>query len=237
MKYFEQLYYRSWYQMTLGIFSVVTELFMPIDVTGQEHLVLLSKRRGKRGVVIVSNHRSYFDVLNIAYACRGHFKGIRFLASHELVDVDFQQKHYFSCLSSLPIWLANTVSHVLSRLTRWFVVSARSVLVDRDNDSAKINRSAVIIAVKMLFAGGILGIFPQGGIDRSEAKNSAVKLAEKTNSMILPIHIKRKPKKWGRKNPWRIVIGHPIDTTCLEEFAQNKNTDTAQALMLLIYDL
>ena len=81
------------------------------------------------------------------------------------------------------------------------------------------NPQAVIEAENILNAGGTIGIFPEGTRNKTEEellkfRHGAVKIAQKTNSQILPFDIKNKYKIF--KKSVILEFGKPIDVSNME---------------------
>ena len=81
------------------------------------------------------------------------------------------------------------------------------------------NPQAVIEAENILNAGGTIGIFPEGTRNKTEEellkfRHGAVKIAQKTNSQILPFAIKNKYKIF--KKSVILEFGKPIDVSNME---------------------
>lgn len=89
----------------------------------------------------------------------------------------------------------------------------------------KSNPGAIIEAENILNAGGTIGIFPEGTRNKGEEellkfKNGAVRIAQKTNTPILPFAIKNKYKIF--KKSVVIEFGKPIDVSDMETNEANE---------------
>jgi len=89
----------------------------------------------------------------------------------------------------------------------------------------KSNPNAVIEAEKILNAGGTVGIFPEGTRNKGEEellkfRQGAVKIAQKTNTLILPFAIKNKYKIFRRSVV--LEFGKPIDVSNMETEEANE---------------
>lgn len=83
----------------------------------------------------------------------------------------------------------------------------------------KSNPTAVIESENILKNGGTIGIFPEGTRNRTKNellkfRHGAVRLAEKTNTPIIPFAIRGKYKLFRRKI--EIEFGRPIDVSNME---------------------
>lgn len=83
----------------------------------------------------------------------------------------------------------------------------------------KSNPNAVIEAEKILNAGGTVGIFPEGTRNKGNEellkfRQGAVKIAQKTKSLIVPFAIKNKYKIFRRSVI--LEFGKPIDVSNIE---------------------
>lgn len=235
MTNFEKLYHRLWYRSVLGLCAAIIKIWLPVKVTGRHHLRELKNLQNRNGFVVVSNHDSHFDVVLLAFACREELPPLRFFASHDLIDYEIQRKRYTELLPYRSALKKNLASRFLASFTMWFVKSARSILVNRDSNQNKFEttRAVNLASKKVLRDKGALGVFPDAGINRNEARSGALTLAKNTDSVIIPVHIKSKPKPWSRKNPWHVSIGEALDPCTIATKAKPGQTPT-EALMLHI---
>ena len=87
------------------------------------------------------------------------------------------------------------------------------------------NPNAVIEAERILNAGGTVGIFPEGTRNKGSEellkfRQGAVKIAQKTNTLILPFAIKNKYKIFRRSVI--LEFGKPIDVSDMETEEANE---------------
>lgn len=111
----------------------------------------------------------------------------------------------------------------------WFFRQMQCICVNREKYTMESFRESV----EVLEEGGVLGIFPEGGINVDKAnikafKSGAVMMALKGNAPIVPVYIVP-PKKWY--NRLVLVIGEPVNPAeicggapnirIIEEISQN----------------
>ena len=87
--------------------------------------------------------------------------------------------------------------------------------VDRENKVSKENIGAIRNALKILKQGGIIDIFMQGGIGRSDFTKSPIDLARHTGATILPIYLSQKTllrigSEAGGIGRYAVSIGRPL---------------------------
>jgi len=125
----------------------------------------------KKGALIVcGNHEHAFDQFNVMLSTK---RLIHFMA----------KKEYFTGEHSM-FGKPNKVTNAMSK---WMVTMSGQIKVDRSikDDSAKNE------AIELLKEGRVLGIFPEGTRNKTDAfllpfKFGAVSLAQKTGAMIMP---------------------------------------------------
>lgn len=121
--------------------------------------------------------------------------------------------NYFDCL--LLISLNNRVVHFLAKHTLLQGIKGpifkgmQIIPVDRTKDK---NKEAVNSAINVLNEKGVIGIFPEGTINRTDDtimpfKMGAVSMAQKTNAWIVPFAIKGKYRPF--KNDLSIEFSTP----------------------------
>lgn len=84
----------------------------------------------------------------------------------------------------------------------------------------KKNPKAVFDAEKILNEGGTVGVFPEGTRNKTKEdllkfKQGAVKIAQKTNSVIIPFAINGQYKIFRKK--LKLSFGDPIDVSKMEK--------------------
>jgi len=132
----------------------------------------------ENAAIYCGNHSSWVDPFLIAYAAKRRTQ-IRFLAKVELFN---------------------------NKLASGFLKGMGMIPVNR----GKTDLNCIKQSLVLLRDGENLGIFPEGtrmSEDYSaEAKNGAIKMAEKSGRPIVPVHIPRKKRPFM---PVRIVFGEP----------------------------
>lgn len=185
-----------WYSFTKNAFIFLSKSYKPVKVIDSENLLLFKKG------IIISNHVSLFDPWIIASCNKVN---VHFISKKELCEFDSQFKEYRQ--KGIGIFW----SIILAIMTNVIVKNSLTILVDRNNPRNPLNDEAMTEARYLLEGDCIIGIFPQGGIDRDGAKKTPLRLAQKTSSVILPIYL-QKPDKWNKNNPFMVVIGKPIES-------------------------
>jgi putative phosphoserine phosphatase/1-acylglycerol-3-phosphate O-acyltransferase len=143
--------------------------YVRFDISGVEHI----PRRG--GVIVVANHRSYFDPIAIAMAVFDAGRHPRFMGKREVFDAP-----------------------VIGPLAR----ACGSIMVDRASDAG--GGVAFDEARQALEGGEAVMILPQATIPRGEAffdpklkgKTGAARLAAATGVPVVPIGV------WGSEHVW-----------------------------------
>lgn len=102
-----------------------------------------------------------------------------------------------------------TKSELHTGIKKYFFESVGSIPVHRKRKDP----DAVNKAVEVLNEGGLIGIFPEGTINRTSDiimpfKYGAVSMASKTNSLIIPFSITGKYNKFSKKRI-KLTIGKP----------------------------
>ncbi len=96
-------------------------------------------------------------------------------------------------------------------LLRWVFTKAHAIPVNRDGN----DMLAIRNAIRVLSAGEVLGIFPQGtrdkgGIHKEDAfKTGVATISVKTKSPVIPVFISEEYKLFRRNS---IYVGNPINT-------------------------
>lgn len=105
----------------------------------------------------------------------------------------FAKEEFFSVRKA-----AREFNWFLAPFASLIVRNSQAIPVDKNNESAPINRSAIKVAMQLLKKNKILGIFPRAKIgERIYVNSNFIGLAIKTNALILPVNVQ------GR----RIVFG------------------------------
>lgn len=105
----------------------------------------------------------------------------------------FAKKEFFTVQEA-----AGEFNWLLAPFVTLIVRKSQTIPVDKNNEAASINRSAIREAMRLLKSDEILGIFPRAKIGEQEYVNpNFIGLAIKTNALILPVNVQ------GR----RIVFG------------------------------
>ncbi len=173
------------------------------------------------GCIVVANHRSIMDPWCISW-CFTMSNGIKWMAKMESVDPrDFQRPG--------AGWIRNFFLLIAGWFSAQIVRGCDVLLVDREGKDQALNLKSLARASRLLEKGGIVGIFPEGGIDKKKAEGffeGFISLAKRTEMPIVPIYIDGK----------RIVIGKPItfDLKCHE---LNNRARLAADVMSLIDSL
>ena len=123
-------------------------------------------REVNRGLIIASNHESYIDI-PVLMALFPVQRPIHFIAKNDLFRIPF--------------------IHLFFRFA--FIIP-----IDRQkNRFTSENRHFLRTAIDILQQRKTIGIFPEGGIARKDAKRGIVALAKRTPVFILPIKLIVKP--------------------------------------------
>ncbi len=194
------------------VWLILQPLKLFLGIKGKDNV----KRIKNKGVIIVSNHVGVMDPLTIGMAMPFRRGEITWLSAIEL----FSFKSSFSLftgdkkIGQIKAFFASFVSVILVNFSLTMPV----------NRSAK-NTKTILTAVKTLKNKRMLGIFPEGGIGKKGEIHSAfVKLAIKTNSVILPVKICDD----------KIIFGEVIDIS----FADKREAEKiAEEIMFGLYSL
>ena len=114
---------------------------------------------------------------------------------------------------------------------KWFMPLMGVIPVDR----SKKNKDALENAINELKNGKLIGIFPEGTINRTEDiikrpfKYGAVKMAYESNSSIVPFAIVGKVKPFRRS--WKIIFGKPYKVS---SDLEKENTKLENTIIELI---
>jgi 1-acyl-sn-glycerol-3-phosphate acyltransferase len=98
-------------------------------------------------------------------------------------------------------------------LSRWFLSSMGALPLDRRRPDPTTVRSVV----RLLRAGKVVGIFPEGGLQRGELKEGVARLAEIARVPVVPCAIAGSARfsRWTswlplRRTRWAVAYGEPI---------------------------
>ncbi len=96
-------------------------------------------------------------------------------------------------------------------VSRWVFTKAHAIMVHRDGNDMVAIRSAI----RVLGAGEVLGIFPQGTRDKGgihkegSFKTGVATISVKTKSPVIPVYISEEYKLFRRST---VYVGEPINT-------------------------
>ncbi|MGV9375301.1 lysophospholipid acyltransferase family protein [Nonomuraea sp. NPDC003707] len=143
------------------------------------------------GAVLVSNHISYLDFIFAGFAALPARRLVRFMAKQDVFE--------------------HRISGPLMR-------GMKHIPVDRGAGAG-----SYATALRMLKAGEVVGVFAEATISRSftvkEIKNGAIRMAQATNTPIIPVGLwgsqrfwtKGRPRKLTQRHiPLTIVVGEPM---------------------------
>jgi 1-acyl-sn-glycerol-3-phosphate acyltransferase len=149
-------------------FKICTKIAIPIIKLITKRTWIGAENIPKSGAVIVANnHLSYFDVLNFAHFLFSNGRAPRFLGKVEVFKVP-----------------------IIGRI----LLAAGQVPVERETPNAG---KAVDHAKRLLEAGHLLGVYPEGTLSRDlghwpmVAKTGLARLALTTNTPVIPV------AQWG----------------------------------------
>ena len=149
-------------------FKICTKIVIPFIKAITKRTWIGAENIPKTGAVIVANnHLSYFDVLNFAHFLYSNGRAPRFLGKVEVFRVP-----------------------IIGRI----ILAAGQVPVERETPNAG---KAVDHAKKLLEAGHLLGVYPEGTLSRDAnhwpmvAKTGLARLALSTNTPVIPV------AQWG----------------------------------------
>ena len=149
-------------------FKICTKIAIPLIKAITKRTWIGAENIPQTGAVIVANnHLSYFDVLNFAHFLYSNGRAPRFLGKVEVFRVP-----------------------IIGRI----ILAAGQVPVERETPNAG---KAVDHAKKLLEAGHLLGVYPEGTLSRDAnhwpmvAKTGLARLALTTNTPVIPV------AQWG----------------------------------------
>lgn len=132
----------------------------------------------------------------------------------------FAKKEFFTVREA-----RNEFNWFLAPFVAFIVRYSSTIAVDKNNEAAPINRSAIRDAMRILKKERILGIFPRAKIGEKEYVNpNFIGLAMKKHALVLPVNVQ------GR----RIVFGK---TFRIEVCQKEECLDRAQEIMKKIEDM
>ncbi|MGP4098813.1 lysophospholipid acyltransferase family protein [Nonomuraea sp. KM90] len=132
------------------------------------------------GAVLVSNHISYLDFIFAGFAALPSKRLVRFMAKQDVFD--------------------NRISGPLMR-------GMHHISVDRGAGAG-----SYATALRMLKAGEVVGVFAEATISRSftvkEIKNGAIRMAQATNTPVIPVALWGDHRLWTKGRPRRLLQRH-----------------------------
>lgn len=155
-----------------------------------------------KSLVVAPNHKTLFDPLIVS---AGFSKPIYWMAKKELWDA----------------------SKLLGKFLDW----VGAFPVDRQGTDIR----AIRTSIKHLRDNKIVGIFPEGTrkdtFDEASGKNGVALIATRTNSIIVPVYIKRERKIFKKIT---LIIRNPISYD-QKKYNEEEMNEMTRSLMLTIY--
>jgi hypothetical protein len=156
------------------------------------------------------------------------FRPIHWLSKKELYDMQARFRVY---AKRFPRPIAYAIAWIGVRI----VAHAFTIPIDRDDGEREMNRAAMVEMRRVLKAGGVVGIFPEGGIGRTgKAHKVFIKLAEQCRTVsgervsIYPVRIDQRT----------VTIGRRITPSDLTELRQKMSREKAAIhVMESVYQL
>ena len=211
-----------------------SRLFCPTKIHYHGDVKTILRNRKVKGVILVSNHKYRVDPFPVSLVLP---EIVHFFATDELLKPQQQRDRFLDKSTIKPLWFRYIIGTIIAFLTKLLIGNSHTILVDRNNTAARINRLAVTKASQLLKEGKIVGIFPQAETERNEGRPIAISLARKTRALIVPVCLAEKPCCWNRDNPWKIFVGKPLSDDDLEKYISDGKGDSGRQLMEHILQL
>lgn len=165
--------------------------------------------------IIVASHVGDLDPWKLARAFLG--TKIRFWTKKELC-------FWTDCYKDLRVRKQRSILYSLFRtvITIWLVRGGEVIPVDRDDKTPGLNIGAFNESVKILKAGGVIGIFPRAGwYDPMESQIGFLLLARKTKVPIVRVCITKDSK---------IIIMKPLQLD-FKQISSRDYSELAESIM------
>lgn len=168
------------------LFKFIALCVLRLKVKGREHIP-----QDDQPLIIVANHETEIDsfLISLFFSRK---RRVHWIAKRELCDAKSLHLEYFLSLrkhlgQGAHTWLcAWALAGLVALLIRGFPV----IPVDREKKLVAVNVPAILKSNEILKKGGLLGIFPEGGIDRKGQVHALfVALAQACEVPILPVSI------------------------------------------------
>ncbi len=190
------------YYVTTMLWRLIMAPRLRIKVSGKENIPT------KGPFIVVSRHTSIYDPWIIIDALNFGKRPIRWLAGLGLYSIEISARK-FARGKSRPI--AFCVGFAVSFIVKYSL----TIPVEREEDGGKrfstVNKHAFkTIRTILTSSDGVVGIFPEGGINREgNIHSSFINIAQMYNVPILPVRIEGKEVVFGKAiMPDKNLVGH-----------------------------
>jgi 1-acyl-sn-glycerol-3-phosphate acyltransferase len=180
------------YYVTRFLFRYLVLPFLGFQIEGREHIPKYKMSQNKMPFIVAANHGSRMDPWLIS-SCFPARRPIHWLATKELYDAPWLYRDYVASLSEKGIlrhapFLGKVYAWLYAHLTVITVKYSLTIPVVNDA-SISINKNALRKSLEILNDSGIIGIYPEGGLNRGGEKPLCAKLSRKCEVPILPVYI------------------------------------------------
>ncbi|MBP9116251.1 MAG: 1-acyl-sn-glycerol-3-phosphate acyltransferase [Acidimicrobiia bacterium] len=186
------------------MYSICSYLILPIykvlvkEIIEGEHFIPTQEP-----VIIISNHISFIDPLNMAYLLKRRKRQVSFLAKDSLFE---------------------------NLILRWFLNHCQQIPVSRDSDRSK---DSLLLAEEALAKGKCVGIYPEATIsDLTKLlplKSGALRLAQKSGVEIIVIGTYGAHKIWTKGSRVKFRFRTKNSIVVSKGFKVSKDQDIEQA--------
>ncbi len=136
--------------------------------------------------ILIANHVSVFDPWDVVGAYGWFRAPIHWVAALFLFSAERSGEAFFT---SLPYMLRT----FFGRCVVFVVKNSATIPIEREIDGrgevSSVNRKALRSIKKILENGGVVGIFPEGGVNKGEIYHGFIKIASKNNVPIVRVKI------------------------------------------------
>lgn len=172
---------------------IILRILYPIAYSWRLEKTIDFDTLGRSGVLLLSNHQSLCDPWKIG-PLLPFGRQVHWFAAAELFAIRGAYQLYREDKGPITSIFLACLAFVLVRY---------SLTIPIEREKRGTNRRSLLAAKKLLEQGRVVGIFPEGGVDRGAILDpTLIKLAIKTGARILPV----------RLDGYSVRFAEPIDT-------------------------